>query len=45
MRPTRTAGRFWPPVAPKRGVLSPHNRAARASLAAKIAAVKMRHYQ
>jgi hypothetical protein len=37
---TRTSGRVWPPARLKRCVLSQHNRAARALLAAKIAAVK-----
>ncbi len=40
IRPTRRAGRFWPPAAPTRRLLYPHNGAARALLAAKIASVK-----
>ena len=38
--PHRTAGRFWPPAAPTRCLLYPHNGAARALLAVKIALVK-----
>ena len=39
-RPTRGAGRFWPPAAPTHCLLYQNNGAARALLAAKIASVK-----